>query len=739
MAKIQINDFSGGLTDEGFTSDLNCATAFDNNFIKKDKSLLGGYGLDVFSSSAYRVGANKRVSRLAKLATDKYVGFADGSAFLITPSAITEILGPVTSNKCFPAGTNDAQVTTETLNGQILATSSELNFPVKIYLDNVGTPQLRTAGLPVPTGTVTINPSINNSKAYIYAIVYQYSYYVGNTLYEDYSAPLYVPVFNAAGMGSSNNSLVNIPVLSNGPVYNWDTTNIKVMIYRTVHNGDVFYKVKEITNGTTTTTDSMLDADVILQETLYTTGGIQENDQPPKSKYILSANDTAYYLNTMDGTAEKPFRILQAVTNDFDSVPESNLRDFNAEVTGGGTVGRSPIIFTENSTVRLEGLIDELGRGSILPEVISNTKGCLAHGSIVKGSGGLYFASEDGWYFTNGFGEPTKLAKKKIDRIYRQLVSSTDARRRIQGTYDKVNSRVYWTVQESAADNDKIFVYDESFDAFTTISFEGTGIFPTSILMDGETLLIGDKNGYIFKMQSELFNYLIVNTATNPSTWKKTAITNTWRSVQLDGGDASVNKWITKINTQGTPETNVNIQIRSYTNGEDGYKELTPLKLIPSLTWGDPMFTWGDDAFVWDRTAPLNQTRKFPSGRLRARTRQIEFTNAYTEIASSSAPGSYVTVNSGAKTVTLVNPVDYTFGSNNEGYDIVLSTGIYEVSSSTPGTLTVVDPDGTLVNGTYEWSLMGYPKDQRPEIQNFTIEFEPMSDAGTFWRSSSEA
>jgi hypothetical protein len=732
-----INDFSGGLTDSPYISPENCAESMDNWLIKKDKTMVGAPGVEIFSATASRLSTNARVALIRKMSDGNYLAFSNKKAFKVTSSAITEITGP-SGFTCFNVGDANSIVTGEFFNDQFIATSDARPYPVKIYIDDNGDWQLRTAGLPPLASTPTAT-SAAGANAWTYAFVYSFSYYVGDTLFEDQSTPVYLVKTSM----TNNVSIAAIPTLSNGTEFHYATTTIKVKIYRTTNAGTIYYYVGEVTNGTAVFSDTITDAVLVTRATLYVNGGVQGNDDPAPAKIIFEANDTYYWGDVIQSTAEKPFRLLQSVTTDPDSVPDNNIVDFKSTIKGGGSVGRSPIVFTESQTVRLDGVIDEVGRGSIYKEIVSHTVGSLNHNGIVKSSRGLYWAGPDCFYASNGYEAPQKLARlpapnsSKIDGIYRRFTDTATQKSRIQGAYDSKNNRVYWTVQEDESDNDKIYVYEEAHDAFTTLSFPSS-VLPTAIVMDGEDLIIGDSRGYLFRMSDDYFTIPVVDTGVAVGSWIEAPITYSWKSVQLTMGDAATSKWITKANIQGNPDTNITMTMRSYTNGETEYKELFPFKVTVGLVWGDTGFTWGDDSFIWNRTSTMNQTRSFPRGRLRARQRQIELVNAYYTIQqSTSNTASYVTTNPVAGTATLVTPASYSFGLNTEGYNLVINDVEYEITAGTTDTLTV---SGTLpAAGNYPWQIKGYGKGQRPHVMTIGIEWEPLSDAGTYWRGSSEA
>jgi hypothetical protein len=739
--QTKITDFSGGLTDSPFSSPENCAAAMDNWMIQKDKSMEVAPGVEIFSVTSGRLSTNARVSLIRKMSDGNFLAFSNKKAFKITSSAITELAGPA-GDPCFNTGDANSIVTGEFFNDQFYATSDALPNPVKIWID-AGTWKLVQAGLPRPASTPTAT-SAAGSNAWVYAFVYSYTYTVNGVTFEDQGPPVYLTKTSM----TNPVSIASIPVLANASGSHYDTTNIKVKIYRTLNAGTIYYYVGQVNNGTTDYSDTSSDATILAAGvTLYVNGGVLDNDAPPSSTFVFEANDTYYWGNVIQSTAEKPFRLIQSVTNDPDSAPAENLVDFKAELKGGGSVGRSPVVFTESQVVRLDGILDELGRGNIFKEVLSHTVGGVNHNSIVKGNDGIYWAGNDCFYFTNGYTKPHKLAKlsvdergnviSKIDGIYKQITDTDEQKSRIQGCYDSRNNRVYWTVQEEESDNDKIYVYEVGHDAFTTLSF-ASGILPTAIIMDGEDLILGDSNGYLFRMSDSYYTVPVVDTAAAVTLWSEAPIMHSWKSTHLTMGDATVSKWITKVNAQGNPETNCTISMRSYTNGEPEYKELFPFKVNVGLTWDDAEFTWGDESFTWNRTSVMNQTRSFPRGRLRARQRQLELTNTYYTIQQSTEnTASYVTTNPVAGTATLVTPASYSFGLNTEGYNLVINDVEYEITAGTADTLTV---SGALpAAGNYAWQIKGYGKGQRPHVRGISIDWEPMSDAGTFWRGSSEA
>jgi hypothetical protein len=733
-------DFSGGLTDSPFTAATNCAEIAENVLINKDKTLRGVPGAAVFSNTANRVPTNTRIALTAPLA-DGFVAFSNKRVFFVTSSSITEITG---TNPAFNLGSATSKVSVATIGNHIYATSDARPYPIKIWKDDSNGLHMVTAGLPIPANTPTITPSVNNSKTYNYALIYFYSYRVGTTLFEDYGPPVYKTVTSACDFtAGSHNDLSVIPVLANGADYNFDLANIKVKIYRTPNNGTEFYYVGQVSNGTTTFSDTTSDTNLLLQPSFYINGGILPNDMPPASAYVSETNGIVSWMDIIQNNEARPNRLIQAVANDADSVPDTLFTDFNNPVKGSGSVNRNRVVWTSKETYRLDGLLNEDGTGQVSRELLSSTVGLASQGSVVKTTDGVYFASVNGngFYFTNGFQSPTKLAKRdarssKIDAIFKTLVGTDVSASRIIGCYDSVNHRVYWAVTvNNASENNAIFVYDENQDSFTTINLQDSGIQPTSIMFDGTQVIIGDAQGYLFKMNDSIYTLPVIDTSKAASLWQTTAIISRWKSIQLGMGDNSLNKWFVNCNVQGNPDTSVDIAINSYTNGEPEFKALNPISQSVGFSWSDPQFTWGDTGFVWNRTSTLNQTRRFVAGRLRGRTRAVEFTSAYVTIqGSTSDTNSMVTINATNKTAILVAPGSYSFPVNYAGYDLIIGGVAYKILFSAVDTLTLSDPSNGLVTGTYAYTVKGKPKGQRLHLLNFSLDYEMLSDAGTYLR-----
>lgn len=725
------NDFSGGITDFPFNAASNFASICDNLLVNRDKSLEGRWGFEFLNSDAPRIPqGNKRINKCIEV-NDTLVFSAQGNLSFINGNTFETILGP-TNNKAFDNGDANSLIDVVKWGDHYFMTDTSQSTPIKVFKNQYGELKCLTSGLPKPSDSMTIIPSVNDGASYIYAFVFEYEYYVGTTKHLDLSEPQYVQLnttccdFNIAGRSIDFNSL---PQVSNGAIYNWDETNIKLRIYRTIKNGTVPYLVASLVSGITSYQDTVSDAYAATQIPLYSISGIRPNTLPPRAKYITLANNVMWYGNVLDSAENKPYRLRFSLIGDPDSCPSDFYEDFEAEITGLESINDKVIVFTEDKVIRVEGTLDSNGRGVIIRNVIANL-GCIQNNSIVKTSQGIYFWSDSGIYFTNGY-EYEKLTNH-LDKFYARITLPTK-RKSINGAYDKVNQRVYWTYQENHADGDKILVFDEIYKGLITFS-NGDNFLPTAIyFLNDNSWIRCDSDGYVFKHHKDVYDDLVRNYLLAPKDWHRTAIPFDYKHISWDFGDTQRQKWVTQIGITGNPETNVSIELRVYHEGSTDYKALKSIDFAPLISWADPSILWGEPQYKWLSLDFLNHRRKMINGMFRATHRQIGIALAYTTIQSSVEDiNSHVTVDSVSKQVIINNPLLYSFGLGNEGFDIIINNIAYQIIQNTDDTLLLSDDDNTLISGNYPFVIKGYPKAQRPHISSFSINYELLGNADKY-------
>ena len=728
---LPIEDFSGGITDYVLSGKPNQFAKLDNVLIDPNKKAYTVPGFDIYNSSMYQIPAgNARVSSL----------FAStlGQLFLVNAKNIyypnttfSTLLGP-TSNSAFNNGVSGSQAFFADWSQQIFATNDAQSNPVKIFQDPSGNWNLRQAGLPFLASTPTVTGTAG-SGSYAYAFSYFDSYTVGShsTTFNNFGPNLYVQAASIAAPNVSSVSITGIPVLSNGSTSNYNTSGLKVYIYRTINGGNVYYQVGSVTNGTTTFTDNVSDA--TLQSTglqLYTNNGVYENTPPPAAKYITSVNGITYYGNIPG----YPNRLMQSNPNQADCVPVLNTIDFPDQVMGLSNYNGNPLVFTTTHVFLVNGNYTSTGQGSVTWTDITKTIGCVSAASIVQTRLGVFWAAQDGFYWTDGFS--FQKISDSINNTYSKIVSTSTIASRICGTYDSVANNIYWGCQlvANGSDNDSFLTLALRWGVSTESTFltrSNAGVFyPTAVCMFQGNLLHGNKNGYLLSHQSS-YNYdAYINPATTPSNWDRKALIPTVSTVVSSLGLPNKRKWVPKVLLTMQNESNISVQIYSVNDDSSNEVALLPFRFRGNFVWGDPNPIWGNNNLYWAYFNAILQMFRFPAGNMRCSYKQLVVTSAFTNIYRSADIGNAV-VSISSKTATLTGSIawpsylaDYYISFSNDGY--VKNYPINLQISSTQ--ISFFDPQSTSPNGTEQWLIRGYPKFETFYFDGIVMYYLPISD-----------
>jgi hypothetical protein len=566
-----------------------------------------------------------------------------------------------------------------------------------------------------PFGESAVNKLYNNVVAesvafasYQYAFHYFYEYTVGTETFQDFGPVLIKEVANVPEVTAADVSIANIPAITNGATENYDTASIKVYVYRTKNSGVSFYKVGEVTNGTTTFTDTVRDDQLSGGLSLYTDSGIVDNDPPPVSRFIHLANNKAYYGYITEGTEVRSNRIRESILNDPDSAPEDFYVDLEEDVTGISSFSGRILGFTDKGVYRLDGGFDEKGRGGLTYEKIFTSDGCVSHGGIVQIPEGVVFPGNFGFYFTDGY----QTFKINVDWVttYKTLVASSAQAKKIRGTYDSANQRVYWSAQSAlGSDNDVLYVLELKQgmkpDACFFSGENGSSFAPTDLLFYNKQLLRADTRGYVFKHDSTYTSDPKVDTAVAGSLWAKKTITYDFISAGLDFGDPLIRKWVPRFYFKAKNKGDLSLQINSINDDHRSTKACKPIR-------------------VRSYTGVIEGFRRMPAGGLRCSYKQLELTNAKVVITNSDTLG-LATIS--ASTVTIAgtwptDPIDHVIAFETDSY-----VTEYPITARTATQLTVTGAPGNAVGK--KWVIRGYPKDEKLEFHSLTFTYLPISNS----------
>ncbi len=734
----EFREFHGGITENIIDARPHQYEEADNLLITENRKLHTRPGSTIYDTDKPQIPAGaQRISHLIDhydellVQSAKKVYYENGVSW-------DTLQGP-TGNDVLTTGDTASRVFSTDWNKHTFMGNDDYAPVMKIYKDGGNTWQARTAGLPKLANSPTVTKGGTTSgNNYIYTFCYAYTYTVGTVTFLDLGAITTVQITDATAPDASTVAITNIPVISNGSTYNWDTTNIKVRIYRTKVNGTTSNLVAEVTNGTTIYNDSTSDTTLEGNTSLYTDSGLLSADPTPLCRAMHVTRGIGLYGNIKTASGEIiSNRVRQSIPDDIDSCPESMFVDLDDDVVAISSVGRTPVVLCKDSVYRLDGLFDGKGGGLLEAQEIESTVGCVSMTSVVQVQRGVVFASKSGFYFTDGY-EVRKLSSSFNTR-YSKLVLTDAQAEKIHGCFDEINKRVYWSVQEEGeSEVNKHYILDTRYGlgvagddlenvttAFTTAS-NGVDYYPTACLFLNDVLLRADSRGYIFKHGTEYLSDPDIDTAAAFSTWPTKAIIWNFKSAATSFGTTYARKYVPRMVINAENGSNISIDVVSINDLGRQSKSVKPLVHRKNWTWGDPLLTWGDADEIWDFKGMVAQVRRFHGQHLRCFYKQVQFTNALVNIATSEDMTTVV-IDAVAKTATFTDIASHDWIDDAQGYSLYLENDSYIqdylITNRTDDVLTLSDPLGKLKNGTYKWLIKGYPKDEVLNLISYTLVF----------------
>lgn len=780
MPYFEVKDFKGGITDFEVGADTDKYQRADNLVIQKEGMVgrlvtrpgsevfsLGqtGFSVDQIPAGSQRIGALFFSDSLTanNAINDKQLIFFSGNTtyyqdIIAGTHGHWETLTGVASVAPFFGSTTSSVLSLARFGREHLFATSDNYFPkpVKLLLPptswvTVGLPDLGVD--PVPTGGTP-----GTTFSYIYRFIYSYTYTTaGGTTYTVKSPSREVVATNNAAInaGAGNTiSWATIHALTNGAGENYDLANVVKEIYRTTNGGSNFFLVASITNVTTTYADTMPDATLLNQEPMYTEGGAPEFGEIPHCKLMHCVNNTMYYANIYESGAST--RFYQSIVGTPEYVPATFFGDLAQDISGISSVKTKPIMLCKQGDVyRIDGVLDEFGRGDFAPTSISAVAGCLSSSSIVQALEGIFWAGIRGFYYSDGYS--VLCVSLNLVDTYKRFTSTFTRNKRICGKFHPTENRIYWTIQleDGATDCDTILSMDLNYGISDSMPFTtwsgGINFAPTCLeIIDYEyvrgangatdiaasalRLVRGDTRGYAFTHKNTLFVDPIVDTTVGAgnayANWNNATVIHDFISASTDFGTSGVRKLVSEISVVTENDTNLSLQIRSINDKGRKTADLAPIRYRGNVTWGDPDLYWGDATMFWNYAGLIDDSRMFPAKSLRCEHKQVQFTNAKVAIVSSDLIGTAV-VDGTLFTATLTNAstadwplisVGYYLAFANDGY-----VTEYHITARTSDTLTFSSPGPMPPTGTYAWVLRGYPQGEVLNLVSYSMLYQPFS------------
>jgi hypothetical protein len=224
------------------------------------------------------------------------------------------------------------------------------------------------------------------------------------------SGPSELVSLNLGGTGLTIDVTRCNPSLFSGSLSSLRT--IRVVLYRTESGGSVFYRAGEqdyaptalpsIIAGTgfVTIIDSIVDADIIDNEVLYTTGGIIENDAPPAVYAALNAKDRVWIINASDRREVWYSKLFDpGIAAEFAASLTQRSDDGIGELTAIASLDEKILFFHEDEIFVLFGDgPNNAGQQDTFSELerVTTPVGCINKNSVITTPIGVMFQSKRG-------------------------------------------------------------------------------------------------------------------------------------------------------------------------------------------------------------------------------------------------------------------------------------------------------------------------------------------------------
>lgn len=747
---VEVDDFSGGMTDNILGAQSNKFENADNFYLQKVSSkarILTRPAMRAYTSA--RVATNAAINHTFDV-ENKIFNISSTRIYENTTSAFTEVVGP--TNKAFNLGDTDSKYAVGIWQKHAMIASDAFAKIIRLYKTGSSW-TLNNLGLPALSGTATL-ATAGSGHTYGYAFHYFTEYDNQGVTFAEQGAITFQSISTNNAISGANPVTITPPAgwtITNGANDNYDLTSLKVRIWRTQNGGTTYYFVTEQDYDFVSYSDTSTDATISASsnEVLYTNGAddVPMHEQPPQAKMLHIVNDILCLAHVLEGGEYLPNKLR--LTNRFQpwSSPSEFYEEFDEEIVGLNSFNIYPIVFCKNKIYRLEGFFLPDGSGGVTKKLISSTAGCLSNRSVIRTDIGLFWAGNDGFYFTDGY--QVQRISNDLLVSYLGITETVAQKAAITGTYYPRLQAVAWAMKtDSGLDTaDKIYLtYLQAgvSDSMPFTTWSGGDVVdnfrPTSLHHVEGSLYMGSYDGYLFSFDHDLFSDHRVEIGVAVSSWVNKAIIYDYKSPAFDFGSSSVKKWVTKLCMSFENAGSISLQPYSI---NDNSNDLRSLKLIDQrgdIAWGDYTIPWADDSVAWNYTPIISVKRMFPKNGLRCFYKQVVFTNAYAEYETSAIVGT-ATFDGSANTAVLDDTdlewpedvIDYFISTSSDDYSTQ-----FKIDARTTTTLTLEDTDDVLPSGSFSWKIQGYRRDEIVRIISYTLDYGMTSQSGEVHRGTAE-
>jgi len=425
-------------------------------------------------------------------------------------------------------------------------------------------------------------------------------------------------------------------------------------------------------------------------------------------------------------TVRYPNRLYQSIQNDPTSVPSTFYVELGEDIKSGSHVLTKPIIMTSKAVYRIDGLFNEDGSGGLIAEQYASLTGGTSPWGAISVNSKVYFAGENNLYMTDGYQAQWIGMNKEVS--YKDVLKD-----RVKVSYHKQDKSLYWSISHTTVGYDKFWIMnlekpitDES--CITTL--DGLSLSsPCSTVTDTGEVIVGDKDGFVFKSQ----HYLMADAKVNRSShslvrnYLGTILTDyipfDYRSLHHNFGTTRERKWVTQyefVIQNSSQEFAENFTAQPYYSND-----------VDKLTDKGGAYTMRPIHIEMHTEGVFVGKRMFSAGTLRCMYKQVGFVNGSVLLdddVESASTGTVVTLSH--KSTFVLNGVAHFELSDYVGCFLYLENDNYVTAYPITGNngTPFVTPPNTLIFDielpvavNKKWKIRGVPKTERWTIQSVTI------------------
>lgn len=734
LTPLEVSDFSGGLTDNLFSGNPSQFAQGDNLDIMDDGKVKTRFG-SVLTDLEYPRIPGDKVCRAILDFNGELLYQAERALYRKTAGGYVEIKGPSAAfnNPAYTNAGPSSYATGAYWNQHLITVSNFPSKPMKVYKDGANI-VVSNLGLPAYNGTPVMGGAGNTggTKVHAYACHYEATYVSNGVTYTERGP---VKFFAESSVYKTIDGVNVVTITPNAEFVGnatdcYDKANIKIVFYRNTDKGVTWYKVGEMLNTAATFTDNVTDENLVLNEVLYTDGGVLDHEAPPEARYCHQTNDILFLGAIKENGVVKENKLQMSNRFMLWSCPGAFQEEFEDAITGISSVGTYPIIFCKNSIYRLDGFYDQKGLGVVRKKRISDTIGCVSARSIIQTVDGVYFAGNNGFYYTDG--SSTWRVSEEINQTYLKLVTAGKLEN-IYGVLDGINQRIFWAATDTLGDEENTVIFVGHLKKqkgrhlpFTrwTGGVDVDGFTPVALALNNDVLIRSNKLGYVFEHRKDITCDVKVDALVPVLDWRKIPIMHGLQSICFNFGSETLRKWVPFMTLIANNASDLHLDVFS-SNDNVGEAYEKPLKSITH----ESRFGWGDTNLLWGDPVTLNvypvitAKRAFSKGAIRCFYRQVRFALGNKKVEESGEDNLAMV---GGLNVDLVDPLKtwpLEYFNLHISFDHDDYEERYQVTNATATTLTVTDPKSTMPIGPRKWKLYAYPINEVLNIVSYSVLF----------------